>query len=193
MIRCSKITTVWLALLLLAGTVLARIPVAAGPAPLAEHQIKALYLFNFTKYVEWPVPATGTNTAPFIIGISEAAEVKSDLLEITRGKLILGREIVVRTIRTAQDVQVCQLVFIGTADKRRIAELLQRAQDAAVLTVGDAEGFLALGGMVNFVRQEDKLRLEIGLDTVQRARLVMSAKLLAVAGSIKGRAETPKK
>ena len=193
MLICSKITTVWLTLLLLVGPVLARLPAAAVPAPLAEHQIKALYLFNFTKYVEWPALATGTNTAPFIIGISEAAEVKSDLLEITRGKLIQGREIVVRTIRTAQDVPACQLVFIGTADKRRVAELLQRAQDVAVLTVGDGEGFLALGGMVNFVRQENKLRLEIGLDVVQRARLVMSAKLLAVAVSIKGRAEPPRK
>jgi hypothetical protein len=177
---------------LLAGALLVRGPVAAAePPPLAEHQIKALYLFNFTKYVEWPVPATAA--APFTIGISGAPEVKNDLLEITRGKRVQGREIVVRSITLTQDVKVCQLVFIGMADKPRIRELLQRVQDTAVLTVGEADNFLALGGMVNFVRQENKLRLEIGLDAVQRARLVMSAKLLAVAGQVKGRVEPPRK
>jgi hypothetical protein len=190
MMLYSRKTAVWLALLG-AGLLLARAPAAAaGPAPLAEHQIKALYLFNFTKYVEWPA---SSNATPFTIGVSAAPEVKNDLLEITHGKRIQGREIVVRTITTAQDVQACQLVFIGATDKPRIAALLQMAQDEVILTVGDAESFLALGGMVNFMRQENKLRIEIGLDAVQRARLVMSAKLLAVAGSVKGRAEPPRK
>jgi len=187
---CSKITAVWPALLIVSA-LLARAPAtAAEPLPLAEHQIKALYLFNFTKYVEWPA---SSNATPFTIGISAAPDVKNDLLDITRGKHVQGREIVVRTITTAQDVEACQLVFIGTTDKARIAALLQMAQDAVILTVGDAEGFLDLGGMVNFVRQENKLRLEIGLDAVQRARLVMSAKLLAVADTIKGRVEPPRK
>ena len=177
--------------ILIAGVLLVRAPAAAAePAPLAEHQIKALYLFNFTKYVEWPATS---NAAPFTIGISAAPEVKNDLLEITRGKRIQGREIVVRTITTGQDVQACQLVFIGATDKSRIAALLERAQDADILTVGAADSFLALGGMVNFIRQENKLRIEIGLDAVQRARLGMSAKLLAVAGSVKGRVEPPRK
>ena len=74
----------------------------------------------------------------------------------------------------------------------RIAALLERAQDADILTVGAADSFLALGGMVNFMRQEDKLRIEIGLDAVQRARLVMSAKLLAVAKVVTGRLAVPK-
>ena len=186
----SRETTTCLAILI-AGALLARAPVcAAEPLPLAEHQIKALYLFNFTKYVEWPA---ASNATPFTIGISAAPEVRNVLLEITRGKRIQGREIVVQTITTAQDIQACQLVFIGTTDKPRIAALLQRAQAAVVLTVGDAESFLALGGMVNFMRQENKLRIEIGLDAVQRTRLVMSAKLLAVAGTVKGRAEPPRK
>ncbi len=164
---------------------------AAELSALAEHQIKALYLFNFTKYVEWP--AAASNAAPFVIGVCEALEVRNDLVEITRDKRVQGRAIVIQAVRSAQDVGACDLLFIGATDQARIAEFLRPSRNAAVLTVGSAENFLALGGMVNFVRREDKLRLEIGLDAVQRARLVMSAKLLAIAGTIKGRADPMRK
>ena len=177
---------------LIASVGLLRTPAtAAEPPPLAEHQIKALYLFNFTKYVDWPGPATATNGTPFIIGILDAPELRGDLQEITRGKRIHGREILVRTVATTQDVKACQLVFIGATDKPRIAALLKATQDLAVLTVGEAGNFLTQGGIINFVRQENKLRVEISLDAARRARLVVSAKLLAVAKAVKGRPEAP--
>ena len=188
--RSRSHTRRWCGALALAGALLGCAS-AAEPAPLAEHQIKALYLFNFTKYVEWP--ATASNAAPFVIGVCESLEVKNDLVEITRDKRVQGRAIVIQLIRSAQEGGTCDLLFIGATDPARIAELLRPSRNAAVLTVGAAENFLALGGMVNFVRREDKLRLEIGLDAVQRARLVMSAKLLAIAGSIKGRADPTRK
>ena len=180
----------WCGALALACALLVRAP-AAEPVPLAEHQIKALYLFNFTKYVEWP--AAASNAAPFVIGVCESLEVKNDLVEITRDKNVQGRPIVIHAIQSAQEAATCHLLFIGATDKERIAEFLRLTRSAAVLTVGDAEQFVALGGMINFVRRENKLRLEIGLDAVQRAHLVMSAKLLAIAGSIKGRADPQRK
>lgn len=183
--------------LLVAGALLLGRPAPAAPAapppPLVEHQIKALYLFNFTKYVDWPDLSSASNGTPFVIGISDAPEIHSDLQEITRGKRILGREIVVRKITAVGEVKVCQLLFIGTADKRRLAELLKTARELAVLTVGEAEDFLAQGGVINFVRQDNKMRVEISLDAAHSARLVVSAKLLAVARAIKGHAEEPRK
>jgi hypothetical protein len=177
-------------LALLAGTWL-RPAAAAEPPPLAEHQIKALYLFNFTKYVEWPVAPT--NALPFVIGVAEAPAVRTDLLEITRGKKLQGREIVIRAVAAAADIKGCHILFIGGGKRPRLGELLQAARGAAVLTVGEADDFLSLGGMINFTNQENRVRLEIGLDTVQRAQLNMSAKLLAVAGAVRGRPETPRR
>ncbi len=163
---------------------------AAEPPPLAEHQIKALYLFNFTKYVEWP--AASTNAVPFVIGVAEAAEIKNDLLEITKGKRLQGREVIIRTVNTVADIKGCHILFIGRGQGTQAGELLRSARGTAVLTVGEAEGFLTQGGMINFTNQENRVRLEIGLDNVQQARLNVSAKLLAVAGVVRGRPETPR-
>ena len=180
----------WCSALALAGALLGRTP-AVEPPPLAEHQIKALYLFNFTKYVEWP--AATNNATPFVIGVCEAREVKDDLVEITRDKRVQGRPIVVQTIKAAQDVATCQLLFIGATDQARLVDLLKLARNSAVLTVGETEDFLAQGGIINFVRQENNMRVAISLDAAQHARLVVSAKLLAVAKLVKGRPEAPRK
>jgi len=165
--------------------------VAADPTPLAEHQIKALYLFNFTKYVDWPVAAT--NAQPFVIGLAGAQDVKSDLAEIIKGKQLQGREIVIRPVATPAELKGCHILFIGDGNRQRIGELLRAVQGTAVLTVGEVEGFLTLGGMINFTNQGNRVKLEIGLDNVQQARLNMSAKLLAVANVLRSRPELPRK
>jgi hypothetical protein len=182
-------TAVAACLALLAGVGL-QPAVAAEPAPLAEHQIKALYLFNFAKYVEWPAT---TNLEPFVIGVVESPEVQSDLIEITRGKHVQGREVLVRTIISPEHIKGCHILFLGGRNRQQWSELLRTAKGAAVLTVGESDGFLALGGMINFTNQDNRVRLEVGLDAVQHARLNMSAKLLAVAGAGKGRPESPRK
>ena len=179
--------TTWL--VLLAGAWLYP-AVAAEPVPLAEHQIKALYLFNFTKYVEWPAY---TNAAPFVIGVAEAPNVRNDLIEITRGKHLQGRDIIIRAITSAEDIKGCHILFIGDGNRQRLNELLQAARGVAVLTVGEADAFLALGGMINFTNKENRVRLEISLDAVRYARLNMSAKLLTVASAVRGRSESPRK
>lgn len=176
--------------ILLAGTWL--FPVAATePPPLAEHQIKALYLFNFTKYVEWPTATT--NAVPFIIGVAGAPEVRSDLAEIARGKQLRGQEIIIRAVVTAAEARGCHILFIGNRDQQRLQELLEVVRGAAVLTVGETHDFLVLGGMINFTNIENRVRLEIGLDAVRRTPLNMSGKLLAVASAVRGRSETPRK
>lgn len=165
---------------------------AADPPPLAEHQIKALYLFNFTKYVEWPAAAFASTNAPFTIGLLAPAELQRDLLELTQGKNVNGREIRFRLIEKEQDLKSCQILFLGADDPRRAAQALGTVKDSAVLTVGEAEDFLGRGGMVNFVRKNNKLRLEINLEAAQRARLAISAKLLAVAEVVQGKLRLPK-
>ena len=165
---------------------------AADPAPLAEHQIKALYLYNLTKYMEWPADAFANTNAPFTIGLMAGPDLEGDLLEITKGKTINGRDIVVRSIEHPQDVKCCQLIFIESGDKQRLARILNAAKDIPVLPVGVSEDFLASGGIISFARKENKLRMRIDLDAARRARLTVSAKLMAVAENAGGKPEGPK-
>ncbi len=165
---------------------------AAEPSALAEHQIKALYLFNFTRYVEWPADSFAFAGAPFTIGILASPEIGEDLREITRGKSVNGREIRVLSLEEERAAKDCQMVFVGGADPSRVAETLQVTGSAAVLTVGETEDFADRGGVVNFVRQDNRVRLEINLEAARRVRLVISAKLLAVAGIVRGRQVAPR-
>ena len=139
---------------------------AADLSALAEHQIKALYLFNFTRYVEWPADSFSTVGDPFTIAIFASPEISEDLREITRGKRVNGREILVQSFDEDGIAKGCQMIFVGDMDTR--------------------------GGIVNFVRRDNNVRLEINLDAARNARLVISAKLLAVAGIVRGGQLVPK-
>ena len=164
---------------------------AADPAALAEHQIKALYLYNLTKYVEWPADAFANTNAPFTIGLMAGPELKGDLLEIIRGKAINGRDIVVRSIQGTQDVKSCQLIFLESGDKQRLSQALIAAKDFPVLPVGFSEDFLTSGGIISFARKDNKLRLRIDMDAARRARLSVSAKPMSVAENVAGKPEKP--
>jgi YfiR/HmsC-like len=154
---------------------------AADPTPLAEHQIKALYLYNLTKYMEWPADAFASTNAPFTIGLMAGTDLRGDLLEITKGKVIGGREILVRFIERTQDVKSCQLIFLESGDRRNLALALNAAKDLPVLPVGVSEDFINSGGIIIFSRKDNKLKLRIDLNAARRARLTVSAKLMAVA------------
>ena len=162
---------------------------AADPTPLAEHQIKALYLYNLTKYMEWPADAFATTNAPFTIGLMAGGDLRDDLVEITRGKVIGGREILVRSIDRTEDVKSCQLIFLESGDKRNLAQALNAVRDLPVLPVGVSEDFLNSGGIISFARKDNKLRLRIDLNAARRARLTVSAKLMAVAENASGQPE----
>jgi len=165
---------------------------AADLSALAEHQIKALYLFNFTRYVEWPADSFSTVGDPFTIAIFASPEISEDLREITRGKRVNGREILVQSFDEDGIAKGCQMIFVGDMDTSRVALVLHQAESAATLTVGEADDFATRGGIVNFVRRDNNVRLEINLDAARNARLVISAKLLAVAGIVRGGQLVPK-
>jgi hypothetical protein len=154
---------------------------------LAPHQLKALYLYNFTKYVEWPAHAFPSANTPFIIGVLAQPDICRDLQEIIRDKTVNGRPLRVQPLERSQDAQGCQLVFLSGSDRALLLNTLKVAQSTAALTVGDTDDFLALGGIIHFIRRENTLRLEIDLEAAQHASLAVSVKLLAIAESVKGK------
>ncbi len=169
----------WLCVLALLGaTLTAASPPAAAPP---EYRIKAVFLFNFAQFVEWPAGAFHDAQAPLVIGVLGEDPFGADLDEAVRGERIGGRALVVRRYRRVEDIGECQILFISGSEADRLEKILARLQGRSLLTVGDADNFNRLGGMVRFVTVNNKIRLRINVEAAKAAELVISSKLLRPA------------
>jgi hypothetical protein len=162
---------------------------AAGAPTLSEYQIKALFLFNFAKYVDWPTNAFGDSSAPIVIGLVGDDSFGDDVNRVVGGKTINNRPVVFKRVAGEQEFRTCQILFVSASEKDRLPPILEAVKDSAVLTVGETDGFLALKGMINFAKKENKIRLEINLIPAQEANLKLSSKLLSVADVVLGKPE----
>ena len=157
-----------------------------GEAEFTEYQVKALFLMNFTKYVDWPATAFAGTNAPITIGVYGENNFGDDLPKTVAGRKVNGRSIVIRQIDSTNDLVKCQMLFISRSEKNNEGEILRQLKVSPVLTVGENEPFTAQGGMINFVMKDGKVRLEINLAAAQQANLRISSKLLSVADVVKG-------
>ena len=145
-------------------------------AVLEERQVKAAFLFNFTKFVEWPGPTEG----PFLIGVAGDDEFAGILESVVRGRTAKGRELVVRRLLEGDDPSNCQVLYISGSKPRDAIEMLQRAS-GAILTVGETPSFLRDGGMVRFRVDDRHIRFEIHQKNATTRGLKISSHLLTLA------------
>jgi hypothetical protein len=144
-------------------------------------QVKAAYLYNFAKFVEWPQETFPDTSAPIHLCILNDQSIESELSQIVKGKRISGRSFVVVPIQTGEQGRGCQILFISTAQNWQVEHILKVLQGASVLTVGETTGFVELGGIVNFVVQDDQVHFQVNHRAATLSRLRMSARLLSVA------------
>lgn len=162
-------------LLTCAGASLCFIPAARAQA-LSEYQVKAAFLYNFTKFIEWP---SQRPNMPDICIVGDDP-FDSILEETLRGKTINGREIHIRRMKSEENARGCQIVFMSASERpKRTA--LEALQNTNTLTVGERPGFAEDGGIINFVIKDDRVHFEINVDAAERARLKISSKLLSLA------------
>ena len=166
--------------------------VVAEPPVLSESQVKALFLVNFAKYVDWPADAFATDTAPVVIGLVGRDDLGSNLEQATDGKMINGRRILVLHVAGPKEYKRCHILFISGSEKDRLKDILGEVKDSPVLTVGETDDFLSLAGMISFTKKANKIRLEINLAAAQQAHLKLSSKLLSVADVVTGKPESGK-
>ena len=145
-----------------------------------EYNIKAAFLYNFTQFVEWPPKAFAGSETPFVIGIIGDDPFRSVIDETVTGEKVNGRPIVVRRYRDVQDVKNCHILYISLKEALRVTEILS-AVPAYVLTVSDIPNFARTGGMIHFLNQSNKIRLQINSAVAKAADLNISSKLLRVA------------
>jgi len=170
----------WLAAI--AGPAAAATPAesAATNLTVSVTELKAVFLYNFTHFVKWPDKAYASGEAPIIIGVQDP-ELLRDSLQSLEKKTAQGRPIRIRYCRSPDDVAGCHVLFVNATDARDRKPLLEKAAGLPILTVGDADTFLDEGGMVRFVLQGDRLRIQIRPDRARQAGLDPSARLLQIA------------
>ena len=154
-----------------------------------EYQVKAAYLFNFAKFVEWPTGAFRSPTSPLVICVLGLNPFGSDLEGSIAGKTVGGHRLKISNLPHGLDASSCQIVFIASSEKGQMREILQSLTGASVLTVGDTSGFTDDGGMINFVLEGDRVRFEANVDAADHAHLRLSARLLTVAKLVVGKSQ----
>lgn len=162
----------------LAGALLAA---AADNATLEEYQVKAAYLYNFTKFTDWPDNAFASPNAPLVIGVVGDYPFGDTLDVLVKGEVVRGHPLVIKRLHDGDDLHGCHVLFICRNEKDHLSLLLQNLKGNPVLTVSDTDGFAGLGGMVNLVLVEEKVKLEINQTSAEGAGLKISAKLLKLA------------
>jgi hypothetical protein len=146
-----------------------------------EYQVKAAFLYNFAKFVEWPASSFRDGTAPFQICVMGRDPFGEGLLNITREKTVNGRRLEVDTVADLEHARSCHILFVASSAKMPMQQIIEGLRGASVLTVGDTKGFAEQGGMIDFVLQDDRVQFDVSRTAVEQAGLKISSKLLSVA------------
>lgn len=160
-----------------AQTVTATSAVAATPSQ-REYQIKAVFLLNFARFVDWPAAAFSSETAPLELAVLGNDPFGAHLDEAVRAETVNHRSIIVKRFKRVEDITSCHVLFISRSEGARLPEILERCHGQGILTVSDSDNFADRGGMIGFVKQKEKVRLQINLDAATVSHLTISAKLL---------------
>jgi len=150
-------------------------------AVIREAQIKAAILYNFMKFITWPSQTFSDARAPFVVGIMGDSPVTEALQEVVRGRTVSGRAIVIHKVVNADDAAVSQLLFVAESQTTEWVAVQTAIAGKPIVTVGESPPFLGTGGILNFIRQDDKVRFEINLPTAERAGLRVSYQLIMLA------------
>jgi YfiR/HmsC-like len=179
-IRCLALLAVFLLLLARSGER------TSAQTTAEEYRVKAAFIFHFAQLVDWPPEAqTGTDHSLVLCTLGE--DPFQGVLEGTvAGKAIGNRILRIRHLGEPQDMQACQIVFLGRAQSKRIPMLVANLHNAPVLTVGETAGFLDAGGMIDFLLEDNKLRFEVNLEAAELADLKIGSRLLVLAQRVVG-------
>ena len=160
--------------------------IAVGAQPhLDEYQVKAAFLYNFAKFVDWPPQGFKDAADPIAICIAGETPIYAQLDSAVAGKMAGNRSFAVRKVSDAQHTDGCHILFIGLAEQKHMPALLAGIRKWGVLTVGETPEFIPNGGVVNFKLESGRVRFEINLEAAEQEQLRISSKLLSLAEIVK--------
>jgi hypothetical protein len=162
-------------------------PARAQRGEMPEYRVKAAYLVNFARYVEWPAQSFATPETPIRLCVVGDDPFRGDLERAARGRTAHGRPIEVRHVDRASDARSCHLVFVGYAEWRRRPDLLGALQERGVVTVGEGAAFAEAGGVLSFMPVQRTVRFAVNLAAQDDAGVRISSRMLALAARVVGR------
>ena len=146
-----------------------------------EYEIKAAFLLNFSRFVEWPSDAFNGLEASLVIGVLGDDPFGAILDGVMKDEKNGAHPVVVERYRNADEVRNCHILFINYEQPEQLEKAFETLKGRSVLTVGDTQGFARRGGMIRFMMVNNKIRLRINPEAAQAAGLVLSSKLLKMA------------
>jgi hypothetical protein len=146
-----------------------------------EYQIKAAFLFNFAKFVDWPAEAFAATNSPIVIGVFGKNVFGNDLANTIRDKTVNNRRFQFITVASTAEATNCHILFISPSEKENLKKIVDGLHNASILTVSETGQFIEAGGMIDFVIQDNKIRFQISDEAAKKARLKISSKLLSLA------------
>jgi hypothetical protein len=145
-----------------------------------EYRIKAAFLLNFCQFVSWPVTPQEKPDASLILCVIGESPFKSSL-ETIAGKTVRGRTMEVRFVSNMDAISPCHLLFVGKSEQKNLAAIIASLKNKPILTVGDMEDFARCGGIIAFVKIDNKIRFEINPKAAETVGLKISSQLLKLA------------
>jgi YfiR/HmsC-like len=151
-----------------------------------EYQVKAAYLFNFLKFVEWPDDPAADPHGKWVIGFVGDSPIGGELTRLVEGKNVLGRDLQVQKFQATDNLRGCNILFISESEQKRLPPILAELRGSSVLTVADMDNFIGGGGMIQFMVEDARVRVAIDVGAASRAHLKVSSKLLLLARVVTG-------
>jgi len=158
-----------------------KIDASAQGAASKEYQVKAIFLFNFAQFVEWPASAFADPQKPMVIGIFGDDPFGAYLDDAVRGEKVNGRPIAIKRYRRLDEVKTCHILCISRSEASRLKQNLDGLKRRDILIVSEINEFCRKGGMIEFVTEKGKIRLRINVEAAKAAHLTISSKLLRPA------------
>ncbi len=150
-----------------------------------EYQVKAAFMYNFAKFVDWPAGTLGAPAQPITFCVLGQTPLSQALRDTLSGKVVDQRPLAFRQISETKQARECQVLFMSLTDKKQMRQALDEVKSLPILTVGEVDGFTGEGGVVRFLLDAGRVRLEFNLDAADGAKLHISAKLLGLAKTVR--------
>ncbi|MEY2577761.1 MAG: hypothetical protein QOI49_585 [Verrucomicrobiota bacterium] len=181
--RLRPLISLWAAAGLAAASMVGLIPVVrADSAAATEYKLKAAFIYNFAKFVEWPAEKLENDNSPLVIGVLGPNPFGDELQNALKGRQINGRPITVRQYDSVEAAKAAHLLFVNLNDEPKLRRALK---EYGVLTVGQSESFTRNGGIITFTSTDNKLRFDINMAAAEQGGLKISAQLQKLAKTVR--------